>query len=118
MKLVPSCPGFLVVKGLQWKVFKIPVVFEFDVKGKLMADAKTRFNNFSNRIQIMESTGKLSVRAINFEESICFGEIKTLKFELMNEGTSALTGIRLMFSEPYIYGMSHLDLEGVTIAPG
>lgn len=118
MKLVPGCAGFLTVKGLQWKLFKIPVVFEYDFKGKLMSDGKTRFNNFSNRIQIVESTGKLAVRAVDFDDKICFGEIKTLTFELLNEGTSSLSGIRLMFSEPYIYGMTHLDLEGVTIAPG
>ena len=54
----------LLIKGVQWKIFNIPVVKEFEVKGKRMNDGQKRYNNFLNRIRIMEATGNLVIKPI------------------------------------------------------
>ncbi|EAS07836.2 Dpy-30 motif protein (macronuclear) [Tetrahymena thermophila SB210] len=118
IKIIPKCRGILTIKGFKWKVFKIPVIFQFDIKGKLQKDGITRFNNFSNRIKIFPSTGKLILRAINFESKIYFGEVKPLVLELKNEGCFPIKDIRVIFSEPYTYGKSHLNLPNLVIQPG
>ncbi|KAL4445503.1 hypothetical protein ABPG74_004577 [Tetrahymena malaccensis] len=118
IKIIPKCKGTLTIKGFKWKVFKIPVIFQFDIKGKLQKDGITRFNNFSNRIKIFPSTGKLILRAINFENKLFFGEVKPLVLELKNEGCFPIKDIRIIFSEPYTYGKSHLNLPNLVIQPG
>ena len=42
VKIIPKKEGILIIKGLKWKLFKIPVAFEFEFKGKIIKKTQER----------------------------------------------------------------------------
>jgi len=118
LKLVPKIPGKLKIMGLQWHLMKMNSRFIFDFKGKKLKDGLNYDKNLKNVFEILPKTSHLEVFVENFEETIYFGEIKTLQFRLKNSGAQKTKKLMLSTSHPHFFGFSCKKIEELELDSG
>lgn len=118
LKIVPKIPGKLKILGIQWTLFKMSSRYLFDFKGKKLKDGVSYDKNLKNVFEIFPRTSNLLISIEDFEETIYFGEIKTLNFRIKNSGAQKIKKLFLSTSHPHFFGFSCKKLEDCELDGG
>lgn len=113
-------PGVLKINGIKWSVFGGLRVYQpFVFKGKLIKNNVTEFEaNLKNVIEVLPQSGILSIKVLNYEHVIYYGQIRQITFEFANLGTEPIDTIKYANNQHNIFGFHNRDLVNVNLKPG
>ena len=118
LKIVPKISGKLKIIGVQWHLMKMNSRFIFDFRGKKMKDGVNYEKNLKNVFDILPKSSDLNIFLENFEDTIYFGEIKTLQIKLKNSGPQQIKKVLLSTSHPHFFGFSCKKIEDFELDSG
>lgn len=100
LKFEPLKPCVLMIQGVQWTVFQMPTRFFFSFQ-----------RNYVNKLNILPSSHKLTLRLVNFDNRMLHGQIKKVTAELKNEGNCRISSVYLKFLNPVYFGQTDLLVD-------